>query len=106
TRSKRDWSSDVCSSDLSGCSRIPSRRSWLGGESHPSGNARPNTKRRLGINSAATTPPALKTSHNNGSIDRLGILLTEQEPRHDRRRQHPCNVIGRGNPDPRHPPAC
>ena len=51
-----------------------------GATSQPRGNARPNRNTRIGISSAASTPPALNSIHRNGSIDRFDNSLTEQEP--------------------------
>jgi hypothetical protein len=48
-----------------------SRCAWVGAGSHPNGKARPNSKASIGVSSAARTPPALNSSHNNGSGWRL-----------------------------------
>src|SRR5262252_1530159 len=69
------------------------RCAWVGGCSHPSGNATPNRRTSAGMNSAANSPPALKSSHSNGSSGRLAISSTQKQPPHEHRCHDPGRVI-------------
>src|SRR5262245_16091262 len=77
------------------------RCAWLGGGSHPSGNATPKRRTSAGMNSAASTPPALKSSHRNGSSGRLAMLGTENQPGHQRGCHGPGRVVGCRDQAPR-----
>src|SRR5699024_11694011 len=69
TRSKRDWSSDVCSSDLSGIQMIPpvcvSRGRWC--------------EKLLELNAAG--PDAVSSIGADGRATRCGITLRSEERR-------------------------
>src|SRR5688572_10709237 len=79
---------------VSGWLSNDSRCSWPGGEIHPNGNARPNRNTRIGITSAATTPPALNSIHTNGSIDRLAMKVSGKILKiPDSQRRNSQNVI-------------
>ena len=55
-----------------------------------------------GISIADSTPPALKSSHSNGSGCRLIIHGTRQQPDHERRHRGPGRVVARLDQRSRH----